>query len=33
MNQNKLKTISNLFDGKEIRNVWDIEKKNTISVR
>ena len=27
MNQNKLETISNLFDGKEIRSVWDSEKE------
>ena len=24
---NKLKTISNLFEGKEIRSVWDAEKE------
>ena len=28
MNQNKLKTISNLFEGKEIRSVWDSEKED-----
>lgn len=27
MNQNKLETISNLFEGKEIRSVWDSEKE------
>lgn len=27
MKENKLKTISNLFEGKEIRSVWDSEKK------
>lgn len=27
MNQNKLETISNLFEGKEIRSVWDAEKE------
>ena len=27
MNQDKLETISNLFEGKEIRSVWDIEKE------
>ncbi len=26
MHQNKLETISNLFDGKEIRSIWDTEK-------
>ncbi len=26
MNQNKLETISNLFEGNEIRSVWDSEK-------
>ena len=25
--QNKLETISNLFEGSEIRSVWDIEKE------
>ncbi len=29
---NKLETISNLFEGKEIRSVWDVEKKNIILV-
>ena len=29
---NKLETISNLFEGKEIRSVWDAEKKNIILV-
>lgn len=24
---NKLQTISNLFDGNEIRNIWDSEKE------
>ncbi len=28
MNQNKLKTISNLFEGKEIRSIWDSEKED-----
>ncbi len=27
MNNNKLETISNLFEGKEIRSVWDSEKE------
>ena len=27
MNQDKLQTISNLFEGKEIRSFWDIEKE------
>lgn len=27
MNQNKLKTTTNLFDGKEIRSIWDREKE------
>ena len=27
MNQEKLKTISNLFEGNEIRSVWDSEKE------
>ena len=27
MSQNKLETISNLFEGKEIRSVWDSEKE------
>ena len=27
MNQDKLETISNLFEGKEIRSVWDKEKE------
>ena len=27
MQDNKLKTISNLFEGKEIRSVWDAEKE------
>ena len=26
MNQNKLETISNLFEGQEIRSIWDSEK-------
>ena len=25
---NKLKTISNLFEGSEIRNIWDSEKED-----
>ena len=25
---NKLETISNLFEGKEIRSVWDSEKED-----
>ena len=28
MNQNKLETISSLFEGKEIRSVWDVEKED-----
>ena len=28
MNQNKLETISNLFEGKEIRSVWNSEKED-----
>ncbi len=28
MNENKLETISNLFEGKEIRSVWDSEKED-----
>ena len=28
MNENKLKTISNLFESKEIRSIWDSEKEN-----
>lgn len=32
MNQNKLKTITNLFDGKEIRSIWDRKKENTTLV-
>ena len=28
MNNEKLETISNLFDGKEIRSVWDAQKEN-----
>lgn len=27
MNQNKLETISNLFENNEIRSVWDSEKE------
>ena len=27
MINNKLETISNLFDGKEIRSIWDSEKE------
>ena len=27
MNQNKLKTLTNLFEGKEIRSVWNKEKE------
>ena len=27
MKQNKLETISNLFEGKEIRSIWDSEKE------
>jgi hypothetical protein len=27
MEENKLKTISNLFEGKEIRSIWDSEKE------
>ena len=28
MNQNKLETISNLFEGKEIRSIWDEDKED-----
>ena len=28
MEDNKLKTISNLFEGKEIRSIWDSEKED-----
>ncbi len=28
MNQNKLETLSNLFEGKEIRSIWDSEKED-----
>ena len=28
MNQNKLETISNLFEGNEIRSIWDSEKED-----
>ena len=28
MNQNKLETISNLFENKEIRSIWDKEKED-----
>ena len=28
MNQNKLETISNLFEGREIRSIWDSEKED-----
>ena len=27
MNQNKLKTINNIFEGYEIRSIWDSEKE------
>lgn len=27
MSQNKLETISNLFEGKEIRSIWDQDKE------
>ena len=27
MKDNKLETISNLFEGKEIRSIWDVEKE------
>lgn len=27
MTNNKLETISNLFEGKEIRSIWDEEKE------
>ena len=27
MESNKLETISNLFEGKELRSVWDSEKE------
>ena len=28
MKESKLETISNLFDGKEIRSIWDSEKED-----
>lgn len=28
MNENKLKTITNLFEGNEIRSVWDSQKED-----
>ena len=28
MNKSKLETISNLFEGKEIRSIWDKEKED-----
>ena len=28
VNENKLKMISNLFEGKEIRSIWDAEKED-----
>ena len=28
MNKNKLETILNLFEGKEISSVWDVEKED-----
>ena len=28
MEQNKLEAITNLFEGKEIRSVWDSEKED-----
>ena len=28
VHQNKLETISNLFEGKEIRSIWDSEKED-----
>ncbi len=28
MNENKLKTITNLFEGNEIRSIWDGEKED-----
>lgn len=28
MKDNKIKTISNLFENKEIRSIWDRKKKN-----
>lgn len=28
MNQDKLETISNLFEGKEIRSIWDKEQED-----
>lgn len=27
MDDNKLETISNLFEGKEIRSIWDAKKE------
>ena len=32
MVENKLKNISNLFEGYEIRSIWDSEKKTIILV-
>ena len=32
MKEEKMSTITNLFEGKEIRSIWDSEKKNTILV-
>ena len=32
MDKNKLDVITNLFDGNEIRSVWDKTKENTILV-
>lgn len=28
MQENKLKTISNLFEGSEIRSIWDSERED-----
>ena len=30
MNNNKLETITNLFEGAQIRSVWDNNKEDTI---
>lgn len=30
MNKEKLETISNLFEGNEIRSIWDSKKKSRI---
>ncbi len=32
MNEGKLKTITNLFEGHEVRSIWNNEEKNIILV-